>query len=150
MGVENRKYPRQEITLTVCIEASDGSRTSCWLSDLSQTGARLAVAQAETIPEQFMLLLSGEMQRWCRVVWRTGQEVGVRFEARSQGADHPPEDVRPKRFVMIKCPRTRRSISTGIRAHDTDELGKLPNVRRFAQCPYCEVVHGWSVSEATL
>jgi PilZ domain-containing protein len=149
MGIENRKYPRQEITLTVCIEASDGARTSCWLSDLSQTGARLAVGQAGTLPEQFMLLLSDEMQRWCRVVWRTGQEVGVCFETRSQGADRPPEQ-RPKRFVMITCPQTRRSISTGVRVHDANELGKLPNVRRFAQCPHCKVVHGWSLSEATI
>jgi hypothetical protein len=149
MGIENRQYPRQEITLTVCIEASDGSRTSCWLSDLSQTGARLAVGHAETLPDEFMLLLSGEMKHWCRVVWRTGQEVGVHFERRSQGADRPPEE-RPKRFVMIKCPRTQRSISTGMRVHDTDEIGKLPDVRRFAQCPHCKVVHGWSVAEATL
>jgi hypothetical protein len=58
MGIENREYPRQEITLTVCIEASDGTRTSCWLSDLSQTGARLAVGQAGALPDEFMLLLS--------------------------------------------------------------------------------------------
>jgi PilZ domain len=149
MGVENRNYPRQEIALTVCIEATDGTKVSCWLADLSQTGARLALRQAGTVPDEFMLGLSDQMKRWCRVVWRSGEEIGVHFERRSQAGDRPPEERR-KQSVMIKCPRTQRCISTGMRVHDTDELGKMPDVRRFAQCPHCKVVHGWSVSEATI
>jgi hypothetical protein len=155
MSIDNRKYPRQEIALIVRIEASDGSRVSCWLSDLSQSGARLAVGHARKLPEEFLLVLSAEMQRWCRVVWRSDQEVGVHFVPRSQSADRLSEKLAAskdalRRFVMIKCPKTRRNISTGIRACNTDELAKLSRVRRFAQCPHCKAVHGWSVTEATI
>jgi uncharacterized protein with PIN domain len=106
------------------------------------------------VPEEFMLILSVDMHRWCRVVWRSDQEVGVHFVPRSQSADRlsetmaASEEARAQRFAMIKCPKTRRNISTGIRARNTDELAKLKNVRRFAQCPHCKVVHGWSVTEA--
>jgi hypothetical protein len=149
MGSENRKYPRQEIELTVSIEASDGTRTNCWVADLSQSGARLALGQVATIPDEFFLLLPDAKRLWCRVVWRSGQEIGVHFERRSNAADRQ-KDRRPRRSVMIKCSSTRRDISTGIRVVDLEELKKLPDVHRFAQCPFCRVVHRWSLDEAVV
>jgi hypothetical protein len=147
MGTENRGYPRQETTLTVSIEASDGVKASCRLSDLSQTGARLALESAGNAPDEFMLVLSDAMRFWCRVVWRSGQEIGVHFERRSQ---ERRTEARPRQTVTIECPKTRKRISTGIRVVDADELRTMPSVRRFAQCPHCKVVHGWSIEEAVV
>src|SRR5215470_10441645 len=154
MNIENRKYPRREITLDVHIETGDGSQENCWLADISQTGARLVVAQARKLPDQFDLALSAGMKRRCEVVWRTAQELGVRF------LPNPPQagaardgvlastDVHRPRFVTIRCPRTGRDISTGIRVTGPDELAKLSPVRRMTQCPHCKLAHGWVPAEA--
>jgi hypothetical protein len=61
----------------------------CVLSDISDTGARIDVEDSKTIPESFLLLLSGNgpARRTCRVVWRQPQQIGVRFERRLAGRD---------------------------------------------------------------
>jgi hypothetical protein len=149
MGIENRQYPRQEIALKVSIETGNSVPIECRLSDLSQSGARLVVGDSGSVPEEFVLALSSDLRRWCRVVWRSGQNVGVHFDRRSLDSRHSGEP-RQKRFAMVKCPRTQRTISTGVRVSTKEEIWLLPNVRRFAQCPHCGIVHGWSINEATL
>ena len=56
----------------------------CVLSDISDTGARLDVEDSSTLPDRFMLLLSGtgSARRSCRVIWRAPAQVGVAFEHR--------------------------------------------------------------------
>ncbi len=51
----------------------------CWVSDVSDGGARLH-AEFE-VPDEFILVLPGRNggRRECRVVWRLGHEVGVEF-----------------------------------------------------------------------
>jgi PilZ domain len=154
MNTENRKYPRREIALDVHIETGDGVKANCWLADISQTGARLVVAPSNKLPDQFTLVLSGEMRRRCAVVWRGAEELGVRFLPNPPQAATAPDSVlataavhRP-RFVTIRCPRTGRDISTGIRIAGADELAKLSPVRRMTQCPHCKLAHGWLPSEA--
>ena len=49
----------------------------CWISDISDGGARLH-SEAE-IPDEFSLVLPEGGRRECRVVWRLGHEVGVAF-----------------------------------------------------------------------
>lgn len=49
----------------------------CWISDISDGGARLH-SEAE-IPDDFALVLPGGSRRECHVVWRLGHEVGVAF-----------------------------------------------------------------------
>jgi hypothetical protein len=154
MGIENRKYPRREIVLDVHIETGDGAKPNCWLADISQSGARLVVAQSRRLPDQFTLVLSGEMKRRCEVVWRTSQELGVRFLPKPPEAGAAPDrvlattDVHRPRFVTIRCPRTGRDISTGIRITGADELARLSPVRRMTQCPHCKLAHGWMPAEA--
>jgi len=70
----------------------------CIVSDVSETGARLDVEQPQSVPEQFNLLLSGRggIYRRCRIVWRSQDQVGVRFEkigsfSRSERAIRTPE-----------------------------------------------------------
>ena len=153
MGIKNRKHPRREIALDVYVETADGSKLACRLADVSQTGARVAIDYSGVLPKEFMLVLSAETRRWCRMVWRADREIGVHFVSRTEAgpSQQPvaPEVVQP-RLVVIKCPRTGRDISTGLRRLDAWDLASLPEVRRFTQCPHCKLAHGWSVSEARL
>ena len=54
----------------------------CALSDMSDTGARIDVENSKTVPDHFILLLSGngKARRKCRVVWRKPTQIGVTFE----------------------------------------------------------------------
>jgi hypothetical protein len=56
----------------------------CVLADISDTGARLDVEDAEKLPDKFVLLLSsrGPPKRKCRVIWRAPHQRGVAFDRR--------------------------------------------------------------------
>jgi len=49
----------------------------CWISDVSDGGARLH-SEAD-VPDEFVLALPQGGRRECRVVWRLGHEAGVAF-----------------------------------------------------------------------
>lgn len=53
----------------------------CSIVDISDSGARLELKCNEELAESFMLLLTsdGSALRHCRVVWRDGLAVGVKF-----------------------------------------------------------------------
>jgi hypothetical protein len=75
----------------------DDSLANCALSDISDTGARIDVDDADTVPERFTLLLSGNgmPRRKCSVVWRKERQIGVQFERRlpaDERAGLVPED----------------------------------------------------------
>jgi hypothetical protein len=83
MGTNRRRSVRRTIVYRAKIFASDGSwDRDCHVLDVSQTGAKLGVAQAAELPQDFILALSrqGHATRLCRVVWTTNSEIGVRFE----------------------------------------------------------------------
>jgi len=83
MEANRRKAIRRAIGYQAKILAADGSwNRSCRVLDVSQTGAKLAIEEADELPQDFILALStsGPPMRRCRVVWRTQREVGVRFE----------------------------------------------------------------------
>lgn len=51
------------------------------ISDISHSGARLVLESDDKLPDRFTLLLSsnGGTRCRCRLVWRTGQTIGVEF-----------------------------------------------------------------------
>jgi two-component system response regulator len=52
----------------------------CVVRDLSETGARLQVAQSNAVPDTFELLVELDgLEVLSRIVWRKSQEVGVEF-----------------------------------------------------------------------
>lgn len=58
------------------------STLSCTVRDLSETGARLRVAQGQAVPAKFDLIIDSDgFEASCSVVWRRNEEVGVRFDA---------------------------------------------------------------------
>jgi hypothetical protein len=81
-AAEKRKNLRRSIAYPAFIDLGDGSPTiECTFCDASQEGALLAVADPESVPNEFILALSadGAARRRCRVAWRTKDQVGVEF-----------------------------------------------------------------------
>jgi hypothetical protein len=79
---EKRKNLRRPVTYPAYIDAGNGAAAiECTLCDASQEGALLAVANPDSVPDEFILALSsvGAARRRCRVAWRTTDQVGVEF-----------------------------------------------------------------------
>jgi hypothetical protein len=78
-----RKKSRRQLHYRARIQTSaEGSLRPCSISDISEGGARIELeSEDEELPPRFVLLLSkrGEPQRNCRLIWRTGTTVGVKF-----------------------------------------------------------------------
>jgi hypothetical protein len=78
---ELRKKPRRAFHYRACIIAADKKPHLCQIADISESGARIVLAQDCELPDQFVLLLSrgGQARRHCRLVWRDGLALGVAF-----------------------------------------------------------------------
>jgi hypothetical protein len=77
-----RQAPRRKLKIPVIVFLENGERiTQAHTLDVSQGGAKLKLDRSVDLPEQFLITLSerGEVQRLCRLVWRTAGEIGVRF-----------------------------------------------------------------------
>jgi hypothetical protein len=59
----------------------------CAIRDLSETGARLALANTGGIPEIIDLIVPGSPLQRCRVVWRNAAQMGVAFLAETGSHD---------------------------------------------------------------
>jgi PilZ domain len=78
---DKRRARRRPMRYTAWIAPKPGDLHGCVLSDVSDSGARIRVEDADTIPDCFMLMLArnGKVLRPCRVVWRKPQHLGVTF-----------------------------------------------------------------------
>ena len=53
----------------------------CTMRDVSDTGAKLIAVNAAAVPDKFALvLITDQVMRDAKVVWRRGNEIGVEFE----------------------------------------------------------------------
>jgi hypothetical protein len=77
-----RKAVRRPMRYTAWIVLSSGQLHGCALADVSDTGSRLNVENASSIPDTFTLWLSnnGSARRKCKVIWRAANQIGVAFE----------------------------------------------------------------------
>src|SRR5262245_3305909 len=101
MPGNKRSAPRTRLKYPARIDAGDGSHRDCILADVSDTGARVLLKDANPLPERFMLLMGSKgsaAPRACRLVWRVGAEIGVEFDKDSR----PPK---PKAPVLNTRPR---------------------------------------------
>ena len=92
---EKRKNLRRTVTYPAFLDLGDGSPArECTLCDASQEGAQLAIADPDSLPDEFILALSadGAARRRCRVMWRTEKQIGVEFlkDRRTQPATRAP------------------------------------------------------------
>jgi len=79
---DKRKNTRKALRHTAWLTADNSPLHGCVVADISDTGAKLDVENAENVPEKFVLLLAKRTgpRRLCRVVWRTEHQIGVHFE----------------------------------------------------------------------
>ena len=79
---ELRKKPRRHFHYNAKIlKDKDSPPCACSISDISDSGARLALENDVELPDTFVLLLTrnGDARRHCRVIWRDGLMLGVKF-----------------------------------------------------------------------
>ena len=82
MRNERRRQSRRVLQAGGRLQTGDGSIVAaCEVQDISEVGARLRVKSDRLVPDEFTLLLSmdGAAHRQCRVVWRSGSDIGVKF-----------------------------------------------------------------------
>lgn len=103
---DKRKAARKPMRYSAWVRMSDKSLHGCVLADISDTGARLDVEDATKLPEEFVLLLAGrngKARRYCRVVWRGPEQIGVQFEKpKAVAVETMP--VKPKRSAGTSEP----------------------------------------------
>jgi hypothetical protein len=87
---EKRRRPRVRTRRAAWINVDGNAKPlRCVLWDVSEDGARLAPAQAGKLPDLFTLVLDKTTAHRCRVMWRKGAQVGVRF-LRGGDDEHAP------------------------------------------------------------
>jgi hypothetical protein len=84
-----RQSLRRKLKIPVVVRQETGERiVTTHTLDFSDSGAKIKLDLSIDLPERFLIVLSegGDVQRVCRLVWRTAGEVGVRFMAPSMRA----------------------------------------------------------------
>jgi hypothetical protein len=78
---EFRRSKRKHLRNAAWIVLDGGERIPCVLWDKSETGARIAAARVNAVPNIFGLFLTrdGKSRRYCRAVWRKDGQLGIRF-----------------------------------------------------------------------
>ena len=82
MPRDKRASPRKAIKRPAYLYTSDGWPVgNCMTVDISTTGARLSLLTSEELPSEFLISfsVSGTVRRSCKLVWRNGDVIGVRF-----------------------------------------------------------------------
>jgi hypothetical protein len=86
MRRERRKNFRIEWNSPACLYDRNGRfGRACVVSNLSNGGARIIVAQPETVSDVCVLRITPHSPlRKCHVIWRTEQAIGVQFAETSR------------------------------------------------------------------
>jgi hypothetical protein len=77
-----RISPRRNLKWVGLIVNMDGSIIGPFSAiNVSATGAKISPTESIDLPNEFVLMFStgGIVRRHCRIVWRSGKEVGVKF-----------------------------------------------------------------------
>jgi len=82
MSSNQRKDARRYVVHGAKIAREGSSELQdCRMIDVSAFGARLELKDVESVPDQFILLLShdGRFRRNCSVKWRSKDAIGIEF-----------------------------------------------------------------------
>ena len=69
---------------TRIIQGKESSGMRCFICDISKTGARLRPADAEAVPDRFLLQVEHDLSLICDVKFRSADELGVSFDLTAQ------------------------------------------------------------------
>lgn len=69
---------------TRIVREDEGKGMRCFICDISKTGARLRPADAEAVPDRFLLQVEHDLSLVCDVKYRSQDEVGVSFDLTAQ------------------------------------------------------------------
>ncbi len=88
---EHRQHPRIRSFLRGEIVHSGGAiRIECTVRDLSNDGARMQVPRSVPLPDPFDLQVpQRHLLERCSIIWRHGDEVGVRFIQENAASTEP-------------------------------------------------------------
>lgn len=105
---EKRKRRRTRTRHAGWIKGGDKGRLiPCVLWDRSDKGARIAAAYSSKLPQVFTLVEDQHTSRFCRIVWRKGPLMGVRFiESDEEAAELAAADSRKARQAELAGPVT--------------------------------------------
>jgi PilZ domain len=79
-GEQRRALRRRVLKAGLVAYNERHSTLSCTVRDISDTGARVRVDGSVSAPDTFELIIQIDgLEASCEVVWRNGNEVGVRF-----------------------------------------------------------------------
>lgn len=83
MRGDKRKTRRHRLRRDAWVMLDAGQRSECVITNISDHGAHMNVADSDSLPDNFLLLLAenGATRRRCRVIWRKPREVGVKFDS---------------------------------------------------------------------
>jgi hypothetical protein len=80
-GSERRIAARRKVSLPADVDLGEsGGMESCWLRDISDTGAKLEFEGGKQVPPHFTLQVGDEIYT-CEKVWQGPSFTGVQFEA---------------------------------------------------------------------
>ena len=66
------------------VNDDDGRGMRCFICDISTTGARLRPADANAVPDRFLLQVEHDLSLVCEVKYRSADELGVSFDLTTQ------------------------------------------------------------------
>jgi len=80
-GQNARSEPRVPMTAPGWLVGARPKFFTCRLVDMSLRGARIRIAADLLLPPHFALCFTsdGQSRRLCRLVWRKGDDAGLRF-----------------------------------------------------------------------
>ena len=82
MRGDKRKARRHRLRRDAWVMLDAGQRCECLITNISDRGAHISIADSDALPDNFVLLLAenGATRRRCRVIWRKPREIGIKFE----------------------------------------------------------------------
>lgn len=97
---DKRKVPRRRVLKEGKIVYADGLRVlDCTIRDISESGARLLIANTVGLPDKFHLFeKSSGLIYPAAIAWRQANAIGVKFE----GPASSIHDAANKRFARLK------------------------------------------------
>lgn len=77
---EKRIAPRHRVLKAGTVAIAGGGVIDCTVRNMSESGAAIEVESPLGIPDAFTLVIEADhVSRPCRVSWRKGKRIGVKF-----------------------------------------------------------------------